>query len=88
MIVARRRVRTPKYQVPLVGAINGVNHQYVTPDKFDSLTIALYYNGQRLYRPDDFEISESLGLGTGYDTVTTVIAPVVGDRLFADYTSY
>jgi hypothetical protein len=87
MIVARRRVHTPKYNIALVGAVNGVNQAYATPDKFDAATFSLYYNGQRLVRPEDFEISESFGAGSGYDTVTTTFAPRVGDRLFVDYIS-
>lgn len=87
MIVARRRVHATTYNVMLIGVINGVNQAYATPDKFDAASLAFYYNGQRLVRPEDFDISESLGVGSGYDTVTTAFPPRVGDRLFVDYTS-
>lgn len=85
MIIARRRPPTAKFNATLVGAINGVNQEYLTLDKFDAATFVLYYNGQRLARPEDFDISESLGAGSGYDTVTVAFAPRVGDRLSVDY---
>lgn len=87
MIVARRRLQTPKYNIALVGSVDGVNQSYATPDKFDAASLTLYYNGQRLVRPEDYEISESFGVGSGYDTVTTTFSPRVGDRLFVDYIS-
>lgn len=87
MIVARRRVQTPKYNISLIGAIDGVNRDYATPDKFDAATLSVYYNGQRLIRPEDYDVSESMGAGTGYDKITTVFTPLVGDRILVDYTS-
>lgn len=85
MIIARRRVHSTKYNVPLVGLINGTNQTYTTPDLFNATTIAVYYNGQRLQPTDDFTLGESGGPGTGYDTVSLVVTPQVGDHLLSDY---
>lgn len=73
---------------PLTGVINGVNTVFTTLEKFvqdpphDSIRVKL--NGQRLTIIDDYLVSESVP-GNGYDTVTFVIPPRVGDHLLADY---
>lgn len=78
-----------RFGVALAGAVNGVNVTFTTPEKFrhdpPRAQISLYFNGQRVFVGDDFTISESGGPGTGYDTVTTLFAPVPGDKLWADY---
>lgn len=78
------------FDVALVGAKDGVNMVFLTPQKFvrvvGGMTARVYYNGQRLVELDDFSLSESGGLGTGYDTVTMLIAPKSEDKLTADYT--
>lgn len=67
--------------VALVGAINGVNMVFTTPSIFVHASggdsIAVYYNGQRLFEgaANDYVVSESGGPGTGYDTVTLTFAP-------------
>jgi hypothetical protein len=88
--------------VRLVGTYNSLNRVFTVPapDKFihDAVqpgrTIAVYHNGRRLTQsltgsPVDgmFVVSESGGVGTGFDTVTlTALAPAtVRSRLFADY---
>jgi hypothetical protein len=62
---------------------------FTTPDDFvhapPSSSLKLYYNGQRLLLADDFTLSESGGPGTGFDTVTTLFPPKLGDKLWADY---
>lgn len=85
MIVARRRVHATTYNAVLIGVINGVNTAYTTPAKFQASSIAVYYNGQRLSTPDDFSVTESAGAGTGFDTVTLLVVPRVGDHLLSDY---
>jgi hypothetical protein len=61
----------------------------MTSEKFvhdpPRLTLALFFNGQRLLLADDFLLSESGGPGSGYDTITTLFAPRVGDKLRGDY---
>ncbi len=78
-----------RFGVAVVGTINGVNAVFVTPEDFrhdpPRATLSLYFNGQRLFVGDDFSVSESGGPGTGYDTITTLFAPVPGDKLWADY---
>lgn len=78
-----------RFGVRLVGAINGVNTSFTTPDEFKhsppTADICVYYNGQRLVRDDDFVIAESGGPGSGYDTVVTLFVPVPGDKILVDY---
>lgn len=79
--------------IALVGAIDTSNQVFTTPSYFvhevGGRSIQVYYNGQRLYDPDDYVCSESGGAGTGYDTVTLqgTMPPKPGDRLWADYWS-
>lgn len=73
--------------VELLGAIDGLNTSFTTPDDFEPSTLAVFYNGQRLKEGalDDYIVSESGGAGTGFDTIITTIAPKIGDRLLSDY---
>lgn len=86
-----RSVPRSKYRTGQVlsGPINGVNATFTTGEAFvhdpPRLSISVYYNGQRLLLADDYAISESGGLGTGYDTVSMPVAPRPGDRVWADY---
>jgi len=79
--------------IALLGDIDAVNQVFTTPTYFvhevSGRSIRVYYNGQRLYDPDDYVCSESGGAGTGYDTVTLqgTMPPKLGDRLWADYWS-
>jgi len=45
------------------------------------------YDGRDMFvgASNDYTVSESGGVGTGFDTVTFTFAPKVGDRLTADY---
>lgn len=78
----------------LVGAINGLNQTYLLPNSEKALyadpglKIKVSLNGVRLHEgaANDFTVSESGGVGTGYDTITLVhIAPISGDLVTADY---
>jgi hypothetical protein len=86
--------------VPLVGLKNGANRIFqTTPDYFvhdptgTGRDIEVWHNGRRLILtavPDpsqgDFIVSESGGVGTGFDTVTLLtFAPVGKSTLVADY---
>jgi hypothetical protein len=77
--------------VGLIGVRDGVNQVFTLPsgDKFvhnlPYLTLAVFVNGVRLSLLDDFLISESGGLDTGFDTVTLDEAPYSNDHLTADY---
>jgi len=77
--------------VALIGLIDGANQVFTTPDFFvhesGGRSIQVYYNGQRLFDPDDYVPSESGGPGTGYDTVTLQgpKPPKNLDRIWADY---
>lgn len=84
-ILARLRVG-----VEPAGAVNGVNLVYTTPEDFlntADLTVAVYWNGLRLFEGAvcDYTISESGGIGTGFDTITFAVAPKTGDNVLVDY---
>lgn len=83
-------VDNEKYGIALIGLINGSNLSFTVPDKFVNVsggrTIRVYWNGVRLTELDDYALSESGGPSTGFDTVTMVAAPRVGDHLISDYT--
>lgn len=82
---------TARTDAVLSGAIDGVNKNFTTPTKFvhnAKVSIAPYWNGQRLNNPEDYSVSESGGPGTGYDTIILVEAPrptPKQDRVTADY---
>lgn len=88
LFIAVGRLRTG---IGLAGAKDGVNTTFATPglEKYTHnlpyLSIAVYYNGQRLLLLDDYIVVESGGSGTGYDTIILEIAPRPGDKVFADY---
>lgn len=88
MFISVGRFRTGQ---GLVGSKDGSNLIFHTPglEKFTHnlpyLTISVFVNGMRLTLLDDYVISESGGLGTGYDTVTLSQAPYVDDHVVADY---
>ena len=71
------------------GSKNGLNLTYTTPEKFIPGSIQLYRNGSRLMRngpASDFSVTESGGLGTGYDTITlSAFPPKSNENLFSDY---
>lgn len=85
----RRAVPASKFRfgVLLSGTIDGANLVFTTPDTFrhdpPNMAISVYFNGQRLLETDDYTVS---GPGSGQgDTVTMLLAPIVGDKLWADY---
>jgi hypothetical protein len=63
-----------------IGVIDGVNLTFTTPEKFVQvapIVIRVYRNGQRQALlqdggDGDYSVSESGGIGTGYDTITFV----------------
>lgn len=77
--------------ISLFGVIDGSNTSFtVAPEeKFvhdpPYIQIRIFYNGIRLFWPDDYSLDESEGDGTGYDMVVLAVAPKPGDKLFADY---
>ncbi len=90
MANARRNATAQwRSQVALVPTGNPL--VFTTPEPFlhvpPGASIALYYNGQRLESGlgNDFTVSESGGPATGYDTVTLLFSPHVGDKFRADY---
>ena len=76
-----------KQQQILVGSINGTNRVFTVPvpDKFingpyqnNVFTIFVTHNGKALLQGYDYSISESNGVGTGYDTITLTFTPIPG----------
>ena len=86
--IAISRFRTGQL---LVGVIDGTRVSFFLPgsDKFvhdlPHLTVSVYLNGMRQLMGQDYTISESGGVGSGYDTVTFIEAPRSGDVLLVDY---
>ena len=88
LFIAVGRYRTGQ---GLIGVKNGVNTTFRVPGtelyvhNLPFITIQLYYNGIRLNLLDDYLVVESGGPGTGYDSVTLLVAPRSQDHLTADY---
>lgn len=77
-----------KCQVEPTGAKDGANLDYALPEFFLEDSIKVYRNGIRQFKGAtcDYTVSESGGLGTGFDTIEFVDRPLItGDNLFADY---
>jgi hypothetical protein len=80
-------------KIPLIGLRNGINRIFFTPDKFingpyngNIFNISIEHNGKALYEGIDFNIKESGGLGTGYDTIEMFsLTPNSHSLLFATY---
>lgn len=81
----------PRTEIELIGTKDGSNVVFTTPEKFivnANLGIKTFWNGRKLARDKDFTVSESGGVGTGYDTITilwTKLKPRTTDELIADY---
>jgi hypothetical protein len=75
------------YQRLLVGAKDGFNVTYTTPEKFRPDTLIVYRNGVTQEQGGDYVALESGGPGTGYDTVRfgPQLPPLAVEKLFADY---
>lgn len=76
----------------LVGTKDGVNTSYIVPDtsfiQSGEIVIRVYRNGRRMTigASNDYTVSESGGVGTGYDTITfNGPAPLSYEVLAADY---
>jgi len=82
------------YNEVLTGLINGVNTVFTTSADFEAGTEAVYFNGLRQHPGvgNDYIISESGGVGTGFDTITFAVAPRAragsrpDDRVTVDFT--
>lgn len=78
------------FQQPLTGPVNGVNTVFTTPGKFIASGLSresFSVNGVLMLQGpvNDYTVSESGGPTTGFDTITMVYPPKVGDRLSIDY---
>lgn len=79
--------------VELIGVKNGTNRVFTTPDDFingsfggNDFRVLLRHNGRVLVPDLDFVVSESGGVGTGFDTITLLtFAPNKKSELYADY---
>ena len=82
MIVLRKIKKTSPTQVigqPLIGSTDGTNRVFTTPHEFKSDRICVFYNGQELISPFDFEV-----LGAN-EIKFIYIAPEERDILNATY---
>jgi len=81
-----------KQQVELLGVKNNSNRVFTTPDKFingtfgnNDFKILIRHQGRVLVEDEDYSVSESMGAGTGYDTITFTFKPKSKDTIVADY---
>jgi hypothetical protein len=82
-----------KQNVHLIGAIDSNNRIFSTPDKFlngsfhlNTFKIEIHHNGRQLIESVDYLVSESGGVGTGYDTIILIsFAPRINSQLYANY---
>lgn len=81
-------------EVALIGAKDGVNRTFYTPDKFlngtfitgDHFHINIKHNGKDLYESVDYTIGESGGPGTGYDMINLFsFTPAPTSLLYSNY---
>ena len=80
--------------ISLIGVKNGINRTFMTPDKFiegtylgSTYSIMIRHNGRGLAPDIDYDLIESGGLGTGYDTIFfKSFVPTQFSNLLADYT--
>ena len=79
-----------RWNQDLIGDKDGVNVTFKTPEIFvqsGNLQVRVHLNGQRLRlgAPNDYTVTESGGVGTGFDTIILAIAPRNQDVVTADY---
>ena len=89
-IPAIRVQRRPVVGCPLLGTIDGANTVFTTDEKFvvdGQNDPAVYFQGQRQEpgATSDYVLSESGGVGTGFDTITFAFAPPTTSNLSVDY---
>ena len=78
------------FQRTLAGPQNGINTVFTTPTYFIASGLSkesFYINGVLLHQGagNDYTVSESGGVGTGFDTITMAFAPKSVDWLTIDY---
>lgn len=89
-VVRRRSVASSDFRVgvELVGTIDGANLDFDAPELFvelgTGLAIAVFWNGVRQKKADDYTVSTTGPAGTG-ETVSMLEAPRAGDKVTADY---
>jgi len=81
-----------KQSIELIGLKDNINRTFITPDKFingsfgnNEFRILIRHNGRVLVPNCDFVLSESGGVGTGYDTINLTFTPHPISELYADY---
>ena len=82
-----------RQQISLIGIQNSINRIFTTPETFvdgifdgNEFHILIRHNGRDLVLGVDFTISESGGLGTGFDTIAFIsFAPKKRSVIVADY---
>lgn len=77
------------YQTNLTGPQDGFNTVFHSSFKFIASGLAkesFYVNGMLMLQGpgNDYTVSESGGVGTGFDTITLAFAPLSNDRLCLD----
>jgi len=69
------------------GTKDGVNAIFTTANDFRETSLKVYFNGIRQAQGTgcDYEVSESGGVGTGFDTITVAVPPRSNESLLVDY---
>lgn len=89
--ISHGRLGKPRLSAALLGAQNGVNLVFTTPQKFLHISPyfleRVYVNGQRMKEGPTFDYvaSESGGPGAGFDTITFIFPPLSVDVLLVDF---
>jgi hypothetical protein len=79
----------------MIGSINNLNRIFSipAPDKFingsyvgNIFKIQVFHNGRELDETIDYIVSESEGIGTGYDTIILIsFSPRINSKLYCNY---
>ena len=82
-----------KQGISLIGAKDGTNRTFTTPDKFingslgnNEFRIKIIHNGRDLIENENYTLIESGGAGTGFDTIVFIsIIPTTKSKLEVSY---
>lgn len=85
-------VYSVRNEIDLIGLQNGLNRVFYTPEIFintiylgNVMTIDVFHNGRKLANGIDYNLSESGGVGTGFNTVTLNFSPISSSVIRANY---
>ena len=81
-----------KQGVSLIGAVDGSNRTFTTPQVFinstygnNKFSILVRHNGRVLAEGSDYFVAEGGGVGTGFNTIILTFSPGTNSIILADY---